>query len=119
MILAIIGLVAMGFILGFVSRNTDKTCGMHWDYDVKSSKIADLELRVFILERENERSNFLFKSMEAKKRCFEEHYAAHCQWCSKTFYSRDFKDKDVAELLSKITLSSEEIAKKLGFDIPS
>ena len=115
-IFAIVGLVVMGFILGFVCRSPEINCS-HWDYENKSMKVADLEMRVFNLERENDRLNHIYRSMEMKKRCFEEYYAAHCHTCSKTFYSREYKDKEVAEMLNRITLTSEEIAKKLGFDI--
>lgn len=115
-ILAVMGLVIMGFILGYVTCNRP-SCDLHWDYDIKAGKLSSLETKVFILEREQERLNFIINRHGSLKMMFEEQYYAHCKQCDRKFYSRDFKDKEVAEMLNNITLTSEEIAKKLGFDI--
>jgi hypothetical protein len=110
-----IGLL-IGVIVGDVIGSHAPYC-QHWDYDMKSSKVAGLETRVFQLERENERLNYVFNSYEMKKRMFEEHYAAHCYSCNKTFYSATPKGQEVADLLKNISLTSEEIAKKLDIKI--
>ena len=115
-ITAIIGLVVMGFILGRVFSSSHCPCE-DWDYDIKAGKLAGLETRVFMLEKENERLNYIVNSHGGFKRMFEEQYAAHCRWCQKSFYARDMKNEEVSSLLNKITLSSEEIAKKLGLEI--
>ena len=116
-IIAIIGLVVMGVILGRVSKNTETPYYVPLgSRESVSMKCSGLEYKIFRLEQENSVLDFLYKSMEMKKRCFQEEYAAHCNFCSKTFYSREFKDKEVAKMLNDITLNSEEIAKKLGFD---
>jgi hypothetical protein len=111
----VLGLL-IGVIIGGIVGNHEPYCH-HWDYDMKSGKVAGLETRVFQLERENERLNYVFNSYEMKKRMFEERYAAHCYSCNKNFYSSTPKEQEVADLLKKITLSSEEIAKKLDMKI--
>lgn len=115
-ILAIIGLVVMGFILGKLSLHPCDSCP-HWDYDIKSGKLSSLETRVFMLEKENERLNYIIDSHGGLKRMFEEEYFAHCRLCEKIFYSRDFKNKEISNLLNNITLSSKEIAKKLEMEV--
>ena len=115
-IIAIVGLVVMGVILGRVSKNTETPYYTPLGSKSVSMRCSDLEYKIVRLEQENSRLDYLYKSMEMKKRCFQEEYAAHCNFCSKTFYSREFKDKEVAKMLNDITLNSEEIAKKLGFD---
>ncbi len=116
-ITAIIGLVLMGFILGYTFRTNNNHCVEHWDYDIKAGKLSALETRVFILENDNERLNYIVNQHGGLARMFKEEMYAHCYRCEKTFYSRDFKDKDVADELNKITLSTKEISKKLGFDL--
>ena len=114
--------LAVGAIIGSIITGIAKTsindipCG-HWDYELKSGKLSALETRLYVLERENERLSFIYRSMEDKKRCFHEQYVAHCNWCHKTFYSKDMKDQEVADKLKSITISAEEIAKKLDIKI--
>ena len=112
-IIAIIGLVVMGIVLG---RMCFPNCG-HWDYDIKAGKLTSLETRVFMLEKENERLNYIINSHNGIKRMFEENYYAHCRVCERKFYSRDQKDEDVAQMLTDINVKSEKIADKLGFEI--
>ncbi len=116
--IAIIGLIAMGVILGYNFR-TPKNCCSHWDYEIKSSKLSSLETRVFILEKDNERLNYITNRHGGLERMFKEQMYAHCYRCEKTFWAKDQKDQDVADKLKSISLTSEEIAKKLGFDIKS
>lgn len=116
-IIAIVGLVVMGIFLGYMFRGSNNYCCEHWDYDIKAGKLSALETRVFILERDNERLNHIVNQHGGLARMFKEQMYAHCYRCERTFYSRDMKDKDVAKMLNDISLTSEEIAKKLGFDI--
>ena len=119
MIIAIIGLVIMGFILGFSCRKSDtwhETVQLQYEIE-KAKKIPQMEMRIFQLERDNEQLNCIYRSMEAKKRHFEEEYMAHCHYCAKNFYSKTPDEQKVADLLKSITLSSEEIAKKLDIRI--
>ncbi len=117
--IAIIGLVVMGAILGYAFRGQPDNYCPHWDYDIKAGKLSNLETRVFILEKDNERLNYIINSHGGMVRMFEENYYAHCYRCDKTFWSKDEKGQKVADELKKITLSTEEIARKLDIKIPS
>lgn len=123
MITAIICSVVVGLLIGVItgamieSNNPFNSCPLHWDYNIKSGKVAGLEMRIFQLERENERLNSIFNSYEMNKRLFHERYAAHCYSCNKNFYSSTPKGQEVADMLKNITLTSEEIAEKLGIKI--
>lgn len=102
--------LAVGAIIGSIITGKVKTsvgdipCH-HWDYDFKVGKLAGLETRVYILEKENERLNYIYQSMTAKENC------------GKNFYSKDMQGQEVADRLKSITLSAEEIAKKLDIKI--
>lgn len=117
MIIAIIGILVMGVFLGYVFKSSSKSCYEHWDYDIKSEKLSSLETKVFILEKDNERLNYILNLHGGLVRMFRENYYAHCYKCEKTFWAKGQKDQEVADKLKSITLTSEEIAKKLGFEI--
>jgi len=112
-----VGAIIGSIITGIAKTSVDDIPCHHWDYDFKVGKLAGLETRVYILEKENERLNYIYQSMTAKERCFKEHFAAHCHYCGKNFYSKDMQGQEVADRLKSITLSAEEIAKKLDIKI--
>lgn len=114
--------VAVGgiaFIIGLVAGGSScqPVISPYWDYDIKSGKLAALETRVFILESENKRLNYLYESLTRDKRMFHEYMAAHCSSCGRNFYAKSLKEQEVADMLKKITLTSEEIAAKLDIKI--
>ncbi len=117
MIFAIIGLVLMGFILGFSCRKTRDPYEWHDGWNPMPAKVMDLEYKVLKLEQENKRLDFLVSSMDRNKRCFQEQYMAHCYRCNKNFYAQTPDEQKVADMLKTITLTSEEIAKKLDIKI--
>ena len=82
-----------------------------------SSECNHLETRVAILEMENKRLNYLYESLTRDKQLFHDYMASHCSICNKTFYAKSHKEQEVADMLKNITLTSEEIAKKLDIKI--
>jgi len=115
-IIGIIGLLAGMMLGGMISSSPSIDIPCAWDLD-KSVKLSNLEMKVFTLERENERLNYIFRSHEMKKRYFEEEYYAHCNYCAKKFYSKTPKSQEIADLLKKNVLNVEELAKKLDIEI--
>jgi len=113
----LVGVLVGGILVGISKTSVDDIPCQHWDYAFKVDKLAELETRVYILGKENERLNYIYQSMTAKERCFKEHFAAHCHYCGKNFYSKDMEGQEVADKLKSITLSAEEIAKKLDIKI--
>ena len=113
----IIGTAFVAFIVGYSFGRPKPFDCCHWDYDIKCGKVSDLETRVFKLESENSRLNFIVNNFDREKRYFQEIYAAHCYKCNRNFYSKDMKGQEVADMLKNITLTSEEIAKKLDIEI--
>lgn len=115
-IIAVVGLVVMGAILGFCLRGKE-SCVEHWDYDIKASRVSSLETRIYILESENQRLNHIFNNWQMKKRCFEEEYFAHCHRCNRNFYSKTPDTQKVADMLKTISLTTDNLAEKLDIKI--
>lgn len=114
-ILAIIGLVVMGMILGYACRGSERNC-QHWDYDIKAGELASLQVKVLLLEQESFRLNSIVRAHGGLRKMFEENLYAHCYSCEKIFRGASLEDQEIADKLKSISLTSEEIAKKLGFD---
>ena len=86
-------------------------------YDTRLGKLGSLETKVYMLESENKRLNYLYENMTRDKRMFHEYMMSHCSYCNKNFYAKSPKEQDVADMLKKITLTSKEIAEKLEIKI--
>lgn len=85
-------------------------CCDHWG-------LSSLQAKITVLESENKRLNFLYENLTRDKRIFHEYMAAHCGNCDRKFYAKTPKEQDVADLLKKITLTSQEIAERLDIKV--
>lgn len=121
-------IIAVSAIVGIVSFSIGIFCGksspchheIYCDlYDIRLGKLGSLETKVYMLESENKRLNYLYENLIRDKRMFQETYAAHCITCNKNFYSKDEKGQDVADLLKTLDTSKgvKELAKKLDIEI--
>ena len=108
---AIVG--AIFFVLGLISGKCSP-CNSGADL---LGKLSSLETKVYVLEQENKRLNYVYENMSRGKRMFHEYMMSHCSICHKDFYAKAPKEQDVADMLKSITLTSEEIAKKLDIRI--
>lgn len=120
MIITFIASLALVFGLGFITgkgtdSHSDWRCP-NLDYE-KERKYSALETRVFVLEKENERFNYIIKRHDLLKRNFEENYYAHCKWCEKNFYAKIPQEQCITDLLKQNMLNVEELAKKLDIKI--
>lgn len=113
---AVVGAVAFG--LGIVCGKGSPCDHMLYDFqETRLGKLSSLETKVFHLESENRRLQFLYESLTRDKRMFNEYMMAHCGKCEGKFYAQTPKEQEVADMLKSITLSSKEIAKKLDIKI--
>ena len=76
------------FLCGFFIGRSSKDA-VTLRYDFYEMKISGLESKVLELESENKYLDSLYKSTTMEQRLFQEGYAAHCEFCSRNFYSRN------------------------------
>lgn len=84
---SIVGIVL--FSIGvFIGKSSPCHHDIYHDFcDTRLGKLGSLETKIFILEKENERLNFLYESLTRDKRLFQEYMAFHCGNCDKIFCS--------------------------------
>ena len=116
-IASITGLILfiIGVFCGKISSFDDGLC-----CSINSLKVGSLdrlESKVYMLESENRRLNHLWESL-IRDRSLSSIMANYtkCE-CDRSFIAKSQKEQEVADMLKNITLTSEEIAKKLGMKI--
>lgn len=113
-----ISLVVVALIIGWIIGSSCSSDNSLYAYqDVYLSKMIRIETQSFVLEQENRKLQYLCECLTRDKRLFHTYMSAHCARCDKGFYAKSPDGQDVADMLKNITLTSEEIAKKLDIII--